>query len=114
VINAAKAAQCHEFAQRLPNGYHTVIGPGRASFRRRTTRIGHCPRHRKRRSHHRLDEATAFADPENDISFRKRLKSLSEINGLIIAHRLSTVRSAGRIVVMEQGRLLEEGTHENF
>ena len=60
-----------------------------------------------------LDEATAFADPENEHLIQKALKELSRgKTTLMIAHRLTSVRSVDRILVIENGRIAEEGTHE--
>ena len=60
-----------------------------------------------------LDEATAFADPENEVLIQKAMKALTQGRTVImIAHRLSTVVDADRIVVLDCGRVVEEGTHE--
>ena len=62
-----------------------------------------------------LDEATAFADPENEALIQKALKTLTEGRTVImIAHRLSTVVGADRIVVLEGGKVVEEGTHDEL
>ena len=62
-----------------------------------------------------LDEATAFADPENEVLIQKALKKLTENRTVImIAHRLSTVVSADRIIVLDAGKLIEEGSHEEL
>ena len=116
VINAAKAAQCHEFVMKLPQGYATVIGTRgvhlsggekqRISIARAI--VKNCPIIV-------LDEATAFADPENEYLIQKAFKSLMQDKTvIIIAHRLSTVRGANKIVVMEKGCLVEEGTHDSL
>jgi ATP-binding cassette subfamily B protein len=113
-IAAAKAAQCHEFVEKLPKGYDTVIG---------TKNIHLSGGERQRLVIARailkdapiivLDEATAFADPENEQKIQKAFESLMKNKTvIIIAHRLSTVRGADKIVVIDKGRLVEEGTHE--
>ncbi|MDL2317742.1 ABC transporter ATP-binding protein/permease [Eubacteriales bacterium OttesenSCG-928-A19] len=111
---AARAAQCHEFIMRLPAGYDTVIG----------TRGVHLSGGEKQRLAIAraivkdapvivLDEATAFADPENEHLIQKAFEKLmKDKTVIIIAHRLSTIRSADKIVVMAEGRKVEEGTHE--
>ena len=61
------------------------------------------------------DEATAFADPENEHLIQKALKRLMANKTVImIAHRLSTIRNAGQILVMDEGKLIESGTHEEL
>jgi ATP-binding cassette subfamily B protein len=114
VIAAAKAAQCHEFIERLPQGYDTVIG---------TRNIHLSGGERQRIVIARailkdapvivLDEATAFADPENEqkiqLAFRELMRDKTVI---IIAHRLSAVRGADKIVVIDEGRVAEEGRHD--
>ncbi|MPN38567.1 Iron import ATP-binding/permease protein IrtA [bioreactor metagenome] len=113
-MEAAKAAQCHEFIQRLPQGYHTVIG---------TRGVHLSGGERQRLAIARaivkdapilvLDEATAFADPENEHLIQKAFEKLMRGKTvIIIAHRLSTVRGANQILVMDKGRLAESGTHE--
>ncbi len=113
VIAAAKAAQCHEFVSRLPYGYDTVIG----------TRGVHLSGGEKQRIAIAraivkdapvivLDEATAFADPENEHLIQKAFERLIRNKTvIIIAHRLSTVRSAANIVVMDRGTVVEQGRH---
>ncbi|MDR2746215.1 MAG: ABC transporter ATP-binding protein/permease [Treponema sp.] len=115
-IAAAKAAQCHEFVQALPQGYDTVIG---------TKNIHLSGGERQRLVIARailknapiivLDEATAFADPENEQKIQKAFEKLMKNKTvIIIAHRLSTVRGADKIVVIDRGRLVEEGTHDTL
>lgn len=114
VIAAAKAAQCHEFIMKLPNGYDTVIG----------TRGIHLSGGEKQRLAIAraivkdapivvLDEATAFSDPENEHLIQMAFKELMQGKTVImIAHRLSTIRSAENIVVIADGRVVEQGTHD--
>ena len=116
IIAAAKAAQCHEFIEKLPNGYDTVIG---------TKNVHLSGGERQRLVIARailrdapiivLDEATAFADPENEqkiqIAFERLMKNKTVI---IIAHRLSTVRGANKIIVIDNGKKAEEGRHNEL
>lgn len=116
VIAAARAAQCHEFVEKLPQGYQTVIG----------TRGVHLSGGEKQRIAIAraivkdapiivLDEATAFADPENEYLIQQAFEKLMQNRTvIIIAHRLSTIRSADKIIVMDRGKLVEEGTHEQL
>lgn len=116
VIEAAKAAQCHQFISNLPDGYDTVVG---------TKGIHLSGGERQRIAIARaivkdapiliLDEATAFADPENENLIQKAFEKLI-VNKtvLIIAHRLSTIRSANKIIVMNKGEIVEQGTHEHL
>lgn len=116
VIAAAKAAQCHEFVEKLPNGYHTVVGTKGVHLSG-----GECQRIAIARAIVKdapiivLDEATAFADPENEQLIQKAFEKLMENKTvIIIAHRLSTVRSANKIIVMDKGQPIEQGTHEEL
>jgi ATP-binding cassette subfamily B protein len=115
-VAAAKAAQCHEFIEALPHGYDTVIG---------TKGIHLSGGERQRLVIARailknapvivLDEATAFADPENEREIQKALEHLmKDKTVIIIAHRLSTVRGADKIVVIDRGRVTEEGRHDTL
>ena len=103
IIQAAKAAQCHDFIMKLPNGYDTVIG---------TKGIHLSGGERQRIAIARaiikdspiivLDEATAFSDPENEYLIQKAFEKLMQNKTvIIIAHRLSTIRNADKILVME-------------
>jgi ATP-binding cassette subfamily B protein len=114
IIAAAKAAQCHEFIEKLPQGYDTVIGEGGVHLSG-----GECQRIVIARAILKnapilvLDEATAFADPENEQKIQFALSELMKNKTvIIIAHRLSTVRSANKIVVIDKGRVAETGTHD--
>lgn len=116
VIEAAKAAQCHEFIMKLPNCYNTVIGTkGVHLSGGERQRIVIARAIVKNAPIIVLDEATAFADPENEYLIQKAFEKLIQNKTvIIIAHRLSTIRSANRILVMQKGRLVEEGTHNNL
>ena len=113
---AARAAQCHDFVMKLPQGYQTVIG---------TRGVHLSGGERQRLAIARaivkdapvivLDEATAFADPENEHLIQKAFETLMKNKTvIIIAHRLSTIRSADKIIVMDSGHMVEEGSHESL
>jgi len=114
VIAAAKAAQCHEFVTKLPNGYDTIIGTNNIYLSGgERQRIVIARAILKNTPILVLDEATAFADPENEhkiqLAFEKLMKNKTVI---IIAHRLSTVRGADNIVVVDKGEIAEQGKHD--
>jgi ATP-binding cassette subfamily B protein len=114
VIAAAQAAQCHQFIEKLPAGYDTVIGADSVHLSGgEKQRVVIARAVLKDAPVIVLDEATAFADPENEqkthAAFEKLLKGKTVV---IIAHRLSTVRGADKILVIDKGRLAEEGRHE--
>jgi ATP-binding cassette subfamily B protein len=113
IIAAAKAAQCHDFIEGLPEGYRTVFGrKGVHLSGGELQRIAIARALIKNAPVLVLDEATAFSDPENEWLIRQALGKLMEHKTvLMIAHRLSTVEDAQKILVMDKGRLVEEGTH---
>ena len=114
VVDAAKAAQCHDFIERLPQGYETRIGDkGVFLSGGEAQRICVARAILKNAPILVLDEATAFADPENEYKMQIALQSLMKGKTVIvIAHRLSSVVSAGKIVVMKEGRIAQNGKHE--
>ena len=114
VIAAAKAAQCHEFIEKLPHGYHTVIGTAGVHLSGgEKQRIAIARAIVKDAPIIVLDEATAFADPENEHLIQRAFETLMRGKTVImIAHRLSTVRGANKILVLDHGRLIEQGSHE--
>lgn len=116
VIAAAKAAQCHEFVEKLPKGYDTVIGTkGVHLSGGERQRIAIARAIVKDSPIIVLDEATAFADPENEHLIQKAFERLMKNKTvIIIAHRLSTIRSANKIIVMDKGKLVEQGTHDQL
>jgi ATP-binding cassette subfamily B protein len=116
VIAAAKTARCHEFIERLPDGYRTVFGKKGVHFSGgEAQRISIARALVKNSPVLVLDEATAFADPENEHLIRQALRELMKNRTVImIAHRLSTVRDADKIIVMDKGRLVEEGMPEEL
>lgn len=116
VVEAAKAAQCHEFIMNLPDGYHTVVGTkGIQLSGGERQRIAIARAIIKDAPIIVLDEATAFSDPENEYLIQKAFEKLMGGKTVImIAHRLSTVRGADKILVMEKGHLVEEGKHDSL
>jgi ATP-binding cassette subfamily B protein len=113
VIEAAKAAQCHEFIERLPQGYQTLVGEGGTYLSGgEQQRVGIARAILKDAPVVVLDEATAYADPENEGQILAGLARLiQDKTVLIIAHRLSTVTQADQILVIDEGQIVERGTH---
>lgn len=116
VINAAKAANAHGFIKRLPDGYDTVIGESgvRLSGGERQ-RLSIARAMLKNAPLLILDEATSSLDTESEIEVQEGIENLMEgKTTFVIAHRLSTVRNAGRIIVLSGGRIKEMGRHEDL
>ena len=113
VIAAAKAAQCHEFIEKLPDGYQSVIGAkGLHLSGGEMQRLAIARALLKNSPILILDEATSFADPENEYKIQLALKVLMQGKTVImIAHRLSTIKDADQIVVLDKGRIVEKGMH---
>ena len=116
VIAAAKKACCHDFISQLPNGYDTVIGEGGASLSGgEKQRISIARAIMKDAPIIILDEATANVDPENERDLLEAVRELTkEKTVIMIAHRLKTVRNADQIVVIDKGRIAEQGKHEEL
>ena len=116
IVQAAKAAQCHDFIMKLPNGYDTVIGTkGIHLSGGERQRIAIARAIIKNSPIIVLDEATAFSDPENEYLIQKAFEKLMQNKTvIIIAHRLSTIRNADKIIVMENGHLIECGDHNSL
>ncbi|WP_259391746.1 ABC transporter ATP-binding protein [Paenibacillus thiaminolyticus] len=101
VVEAAQAAHCHEFIMKLPLGYGTIAGEGGAMLKDAPIII--------------LDEATASLDPENEVHLQRAITKLTHRKTvLVIAHRLKTIRGADSIIVVEQRRIAETGTHDEL
>jgi ATP-binding cassette subfamily B protein len=113
VINAAQAAQCHEFIEALPEGYNTLIGEGGTYLSGgEKQRITIARMILKNTPIVVLDEATAYADPEGEGLILDGLAQLiKEKTVLIIAHRLSTIIDSDNILVIDDGHIVQQGTH---
>lgn len=116
VIAAARKACCHDFIMALPDGYDTVIGEGGASLSGgEKQRISIARAIMKDSPVIILDEATANVDPENEKELTEAIEALTKDKTIImIAHRLKTVRHADQILVVDGGRLVQQGTHEEL
>jgi subfamily B ATP-binding cassette protein MsbA len=110
---AARAAHAHEFVERLPQGYDTVVGErGVKLSGGQRQRVAIARAILKNPAVLVLDEATSSLDTESERLIEDAMERLLVgRTTLIIAHRLSTVRRADRLVVLDRGRIVEEGTH---
>lgn len=113
MIRAAKKARCHEFITKLPDGYDTVIGEGGGTLSGgEKQRISIARAMLKDAPIVILDEATASIDPENEHLIQGALAELTRGKTIItIAHRLATVQNADKILVVNDGKIIEQGTH---
>lgn len=116
VVKAAETARCHEFIEKLPDGYNTMVGEGGATLSGgEKQRISIARAILKDTPIVLLDEATAFLDPENEKHVQEAIDELVTSKTLIIiAHRLSTIVGADQILVLENGELTEQGKHEEL
>ena len=116
VIAAAKAAYCDEFVREMPDGYQTVLGENGSTLSGgERQRISIARALLKNAPIILLDEATASLDPENEVLVQKAIAKLVEGKTVImIAHRLRTVVDADQIIVLDNGRLVEHGTHDEL
>ena len=116
VVAAAKAARCHDFVMALPDGYDTVIGEGGATISGgERQRLSIARAMLKDAPIVILDEATANVDPENEAELQAAIEALTGGKTIImIAHRLKTVRHANQILVVDHGRIVQHGTHDQL
>ena len=116
IFAAAKAAYCDEFIERLPEAYQTVLGEnGMTLSGGERQRISIARALLKNAPMVLLDEATASLDPENEVFVQKAISGLVEGKTvIIIAHRLRTVADADQIIVFDDGKVIEQGTHEQL
>lgn len=116
VVEVAKKACCDEFIRQLPNGYDTIIGEGGASLSGgEKQRISIARAMMKDAPIIVLDEATANVDPENEKELVEAIEALTKEKTIImIAHRLKTVRHADQIIVIDSGKIAQQGTHEEL
>ena len=116
VIEAAKKAACHEFIMGLPDKYDTVVGEGGATLSGgEKQRIAIARAIMKDAPIIILDEATANVDPENEKELTQAIENLTKQKTIImIAHRLKTVRIADQIIVVDKGKIVQKGRHEEL
>lgn len=116
IIAAAKKACCHDFIMRLPKGYDTLVGEGGCTLSGgEKQRVSIARAILKDAPIILLDEATASLDPENEVEVQKAIDSLIKGRTVIaIAHRLKTIKDADQIIVLDNGRIKEEGTHDEL
>jgi len=116
VVEAAKKARCHDFIMELPDGYNTMVGEGGSSLSGgEKQRVSIARALLKNASIILLDEATSSVDPENEYEILAAIEELSKGHTVIsIAHRLSTVRKADQILVIDDGKLVQEGKHSEL
>ena len=116
IVAAAKKACSHDFIMRLPKGYDTMVGEGGCTLSGgEKQRLSIARAILKDAQTILLDEATASLDPENEVEVQRAINTL--IAGrtvIVIAHRLKTIRNADNIVVLDQGRIAEQGTHDQL
>ena len=116
MIEAAKKARCHDFIMALPNGYDTVIREGGGTLSGGEKQCISISRViLKNAPVIILDEATASIDPENERLIQHAISELTNGKTIItIAHRLATIYNANQILVVDDGRIAEAGTHEEL
>lgn len=116
MILAAKRARCHDFIMELPDGYDTVIGEGGGTLSGgQKQRISIARAMLKDAPIVILDEATASIDPENEHLIQNAISELTKGKTIItIAHRLATIENADQILVVEDGRIVQQGTHQEL
>lgn len=116
IVAAAKAAHCHEFIMALPDGYNTKAGEaGGAMSGGERQRITLARAILKPASTIVLDEATAYADPENEALIQEAISHLVKGKNLVIvAHRLNTIKQAHQIILMDKGQIVAKGRHDEL
>lgn len=116
MIAVAKKARCHDFIMALPNGYDTVIGEGGGTLSGgEKQRISIARAMLKDAPIVILDEATASIDPENEHLIQSAISELTRGKTIItIAHRLATIEQANQILVVDDGRIVQQGTHQEL
>lgn len=116
IVEAAKAARCHDFIMELPQGYDTVIGEGGSSLSGgEKQRVSIARAILKNAPIVILDEATASVDPENEHYIQEAISALTcGKTVIVIAHRLATIQNVDQILVMDNGWIAQRGTHEEL
>lgn len=116
VIQVAKRANCHDFIKQLPFGYETIVGEGGSTLSGgEKQRISIARALLKDAPIVILDEASSALDPENEALLQKAIEELTKGKTLImIAHRLSTVKNADQIIVLDKGSIVQQGKHDTL
>ena len=116
VINAAKAAKIHSYISRLPEGYNTILSDNGTSISKGQKQLLTIARAMLLDAHMLiLDEATSNVDTRTEQQIQAAMRELmKDKTCFVIAHRLSTIRSANHILVMRDGQVVEQGTHESL
>lgn len=116
IVEAAKLANAHDFIEKLPNGYDTLVGEGGAFLSvGQRQRIALARALLKKPAILILDEFTSHLDAENEAAIQKTIERATQGRTVIfITHKLSTVKNADRILVLQDGRIVEEGKHEEL
>ena len=116
IMAAAKKACCHDFIMKLPQAYDTLVGEGGCTLSGgERQRISIARAILKDAPVVLLDEATASLDPENEVEVQKAIDTLIQGHTVIvIAHRLKTIKNADKIVVLDRGRVVEQGRHDEL
>ena len=116
MVEACKKACCHDFITSLSDGYDTVVGEGGSTLSGgEKQRISIARAILKDAPIIILDEATSSVDPENEHMLISAIKELTKNKTLIsIAHRLSTVREADQIIVIDKGKIVQRGNHKEL
>ena len=116
MIAAAKKARCHDFIMALPQGYDTVVGEGGGTLSGgEKQRLSIARAILKNAPIIILDEATASIDPENEHLIQQAISALTQGKTVItIAHRLATIEQADQILVIDDGQVVEQGTHDEL
>ena len=116
IKEACEKASCYNFIKSLPNGYETIVGKGGANLsggEKQRIAIARC--FLKNSPIVLLDEATAYSDPDNESVIQQSFDKLNKDKTVIIvAHRLSTIVNANKIIVVDNGEVIEEGTHKQL
>ena len=116
MIRASKLAGCHEFIEKLPEGYNTIVGEGGSTLSGgEKQRISIARAILKNAPILLLDEPTASLDSKNEVLVQKAISNLVKDKTVImIAHRLKTIKNADKIIVLDKGRIVEEGRHSEL
>ena len=116
IVAAAKAANAHEFIMALPNQYDTMLGEGASNLSGgQRQRIAIARAIVRDAPILLLDEATSALDSESEAAIQQAFETISAAKtSIVISHLLATVRQADKIVVLDQGRVVDQGTHEEL